>query len=577
MSTERRPVASKTSERKIHGIQLAVVIGHTDPTFGGSLKITLLSDQGNELGEVSYTVRPAFPFFGNTGFEFQGSNLEDFNDTQKSYGMWFVPPDVGVTVMVVFIEGDPSQGYWIACVPPTFAHRMVPAIAADTNYAISAADKKKYATSGPLPVGEINRRINGKGDRIINEDRIKKPVHPIADAFLKQGTLEDYVRGPTTTTSRRTPPNSVYGISTPGPLDRRPGAKKAFAGDTNSKTVSPVPVSRLGGTTLVMDDGDDRYQRKGPASTVAEGDGYADTEAGESGDPTIPKDEYFRIRTRTGHQLLLHNSEDLIYITNSGGTAWVELTSNGKIDVYARDSVSIHSENDLNICANRDINIEAGRNVNIKASAEYSKADPAEIKGKNQDSRGFESGRVYIESAHNFDLLIGRNGKIHLRNDELTQGNLDVKVMGNMRLSVQDKNIVPTHTSIAPDTEGIPRDILDQSEEIKGLHINSFENTRITTAKQTDIKSGGEHIETASKIHMNGPEAAPADVSDYVLPLATHPNLITDGNLVWADTKYISTNTLNSIAKRIPMHEPWALHENFAPRAFSPPFTDREF
>lgn len=596
MSTERRPVISKTEGRKIDGIKLAVVIGHTDPTFGGALKVTLLSDQGNAIGEAPYVVRPAFPFFGNTGFEYQGNNLEDFNDTQKTYGMWFVPPDVGVTVMVVFIEGDPGQGFWIGCVPPTFAHRMVPAIGADTNYAISAADKKKYATSGPLPVAEINRRINGKNDRIIDEARIKKPVHPSADTYLTQGTLEDYTRGPTTTTSKRTPPNSVYGISTPGPLDRRPGAKKAFTGDTGNKTEFTVPVSRLGGTTIVMDDGDDRYQRKGPAGTVGEGEGYADTEAKEFGDPTIPKDEYFRIRTRTGHQLLMHNSEDLIYITNSRGTAWVELTSNGKIDIYAEDSISIHSKTDLNIYAGRDINMEAGRNVNIKASAEYSKLTPEDPKGQNKDLRGFESGRVYIESAHNFDLLIGRNGKIHLRNDDQTQGNLDIKVMGNMRLSVQDKDIRPTHTSIGTAADGFPRDTLDQTEEVKGLHIFSFENTRLETLKNldlnttgknaftagdtTDILSVGNHTETAAQIHMNGPAARKAEISDIadgVLPLITHETLVTDGTLVWADTKYIKENTLKSIVKRIPMHEPWALHENFAPNAQTPTFTDREF
>jgi hypothetical protein len=42
------------------------------------------------------------------------------------------------------------------------------------------------------------------------------------------------------------------------------------------------------------------------------------------------------------------------------------LTSNGKIDIFADDSISIHTKNDLNIRAERDINIEAGRNMNLK-------------------------------------------------------------------------------------------------------------------------------------------------------------------------------------------------------------------
>jgi hypothetical protein len=63
----------------------------------------------------------------------------------------------------------------------------------------------------------------------------------------------------------------------------------------------------------------------------------------------------------------MHNSEDLIYITNARGTAWIELTSNGKIDIYSQDSISVHSEQDINFTAGRDINLTATANVNVNA------------------------------------------------------------------------------------------------------------------------------------------------------------------------------------------------------------------
>jgi hypothetical protein len=137
-----------------------------------------------------------------------------------------------------------------------------------------------------------------------------------------------------------------------------------------------------------MDDGDDRFIRKTPA-----GKGpveYSDVSKKEKGDVNIPYNEYFRIRTRTGHQLLMHNSEDLIYIGNSKGTTWIELTSNGKIDIYAQDSISIHSENDLNFRADRDINFEAGRNVNIKAAG----------------------GKMQLESVGSVNIIAAADGKI---------------------------------------------------------------------------------------------------------------------------------------------------------------------
>ena len=128
----------------------------------------------------------------------------------------------------------------------------------------------------------------------------------------------------------------------------------------------------MGGTSFVMDDGDDKFVRKTKASQGA----YEyvniesmdqETYAGAEKDVSVPHNELFRIRTRTGHQILMHNTEDLIYIGNAKGSTWIEMTSNGKIDIYAQDSVSVHTSNDLNITADRDIIMSAGRNICLKA------------------------------------------------------------------------------------------------------------------------------------------------------------------------------------------------------------------
>ena len=503
MAQQKRVAESVAKKADIgSGPYLARIVSHLDPSFMGSLEVTLLREQGNNIGEDTQTfvVRCASPFFGYTPFEFMGQNdaskktLDGFNDTQKSYGMWMVPPDIGVTVIVVFIDGDPSQGYWIGCVPSKFANHMVPAIGASDKVDLDPDDKKKYNTKQPLPVAEVNRRLNGKNDQQVDVEKIKKVVHPITEHFLEQGLIEDDVRGSTTSTSRREAPSMVFGISTPGPLDRRPGAKKAKIGTKDSPTNSPVPVSRLGGTQFVMDDGDERYQRKKPA-----GQGpveYADVLKGEKGDPTIPYNEYFRVRTRTGHQILMHNSEDLIYISNSRGTAWVELTSNGKIDIYAEDTISIHSKYDINMRADRDINFEAGRNVNIKSEASLN-----------------------LESAANTEIVIGANGLV------TTKGNFDLKTTGGNKFSA---------------------------------------------GGATDIKSGGNHTETAAQIHMNGPAAAEAAAAKSI---PTYDNPVTDSSVGWNPKKY-QKGTMKSIMRRIPMHEPWVLHENQAPAQLTPDNVD---
>lgn len=366
------------------GIYLAQVVGHLDKNYMGALEVRLQRPVGNDVasGQV-YPAKYMSPFYGVTAQSTTSQN-DDFANTQKSYGMWMVPPDVGTTVIVLFIQGDSRYGYWIGCVPSDDMNFMLPGIAA-TKFTVDG--------EGRVPVGEYNRTVNSGAQP--DPTKIKKPQHPLVELMTEQGLIKDDVRGITTSSARREVPSSVFGISTPGPLDKAgPQGKQGFRNNTVM-----IPTNRLGGTTFVMDDGDDKFLRKTPASEGPPE--YARTENSDTdGDAKIPHNELVRIRTRTGHQILLHNSEDLIYIGNSKGTTWVELTSNGKIDIFAEDSISIHTKNDINFKADRDVNIEAGRNFNVSASQ-----------------------NVHIEATANVETLAGVDTKItSLANSNINSG-----------------------------------------------------------------------------------------------------------------------------------------------------------
>ena len=406
--------------------QLARVVGHYDPTFMGRLQVEILRPVGGELvdGEV-VTVDMVTPFYSITSAEYLGgasvegedeeeasTGTNDYNNTQKVAGMWFVPPDVGTIVLILFVNGDSKRGYWYGCVPDLNMNFTLPGYAA-TKFVDTDTQE---TTPERVPTGEYNKKFIT--DPQIDSTKNLKPEHPFAKVLDSQGLLKDDTRGTTTSSARREAPSSVFGISTPGPVDKQEGALQGPRG-TKETLIPNAFVSRLGGSTFVMDDGDDKFLRKLPAS-----DGppeYASVEQGETdGDVTLPHNELIRIRTRTGHQILLHNSEDLIYITNSRGTAWIEFTSDGKIDIYAKDSISVRTENDINFYADRDINFEAGRNINLKTAE-----------------------RFQIESGADYNLIIGADGKI------TTTGNLDINTGGtNKFTSGGDTHILAANTAI---------------------------------------------------------------------------------------------------------------------------------
>lgn len=332
---------------------LAKVISHLDPTYMGILQVELLKPVGNSSADgQTIAVKMMTPFAGSTSVDYTGEE-DDYDNSQKSYGMWFVPPDPGTIVVVFFIDGDQKRGYWMGCVLDDGANFMLPGM---------AATQQVVEGGGRFPTTEYNKKVN---DKVSDPTMIKKPKHKyLSDVLEIQGLIKDDIRGITTSSARRETPSAVFGISTPGPIDKNPGAKKGKVGNAGDKVTTYV--SRLGGSTFVMDDGDDKFLRKTKAS-----DGppeYAAVEQGETGGlKDIPHNELVRIRTRTGHQILLHNSEDLIYIANARGTAWIELTSNGKIDIYAADSISMHTVKDFNITADGDINLTSGGNVNVNS------------------------------------------------------------------------------------------------------------------------------------------------------------------------------------------------------------------
>ena len=378
------------------GIYIGRVVNHLDQKFMGSLQVQLLKTKegGNDFQEAGQliTCHYASPFAGQTPLQNVGAN-NTYAESQQSYGFWAVPPDIGTKVIVLKVEGAADFGFWVGCVQDDFMNFMVPDGRPSTN---------NNNQGSKLPVGEFNKALVDP-DGELQPTRYPKPVNQdFADTLAEQGLLEDDTRGLTSSSARREVPSAVFGINTPGPLDKRNGAPRNLRGAAGQE--ANVPSSRLGGTSIVMDDGDDKILRIGsPEDSPAE---YTDIENGSTpGDNTRPANELFRVRTRTGHQILLHNTEDLIYIGNSRGTSWIEMTSNGKIDIYAEDSISVHTNQDFNFSADRDINLNATENINIAAGNKIKTTAGASMDFTSVEYTSFVAGGSYTAKADSYISL----------------------------------------------------------------------------------------------------------------------------------------------------------------------------
>lgn len=235
------------------GPYIGEITNHLDKTYMGGVEVAIRKGIPGLVGSQNavYPVQYLSPFYGATSIRHEGNNSNNFDDVQKSYGMWMVPPDVGTQVLVIFVDGDPNQGFWFGCVQDRFQNHMVPGLAASQQSSTTAEQLRKYGTT-LLPVAEMHKKSQTLNSGP-NVDKRQKAVHPFADRLLAQGLLLDTARGVTSSSARREIPSNVFGISTPGPLKTSTNAKKGKIGYGAGRQ---VPVSRLGGSTFVMDDGD---------------------------------------------------------------------------------------------------------------------------------------------------------------------------------------------------------------------------------------------------------------------------------------------------------------------------------
>jgi hypothetical protein len=314
-----------------------------DPLKMGRLGVNIpaLSQTTNPTSSQIIWCQYLSPFYGAKSIN-AVSEIDPYlyKETQHSYGMWAVPPDVDTDVLVIFAKGEQSNAsaFWIGCVQKPLVNQQVPGHGASVNTskaaeAQEASETSKVADYGTefLPAGEKNQRLYAPGEILQNIDKWKYPVNDVlADQLKKQGLVQDTVRGTTSSSARRESPSRVFGINTPGRI--RSDSRELNIGLDNTK----VQTDRDPGHSFVMDDG------------AADG-----------------TNQLTRLRTASGHQLLMNDSEGVVYLANGSGKAFIEMDTDGTVSVYSDGGINLRSGRDFNLHSDMNINFHAKGAINF--------------------------------------------------------------------------------------------------------------------------------------------------------------------------------------------------------------------
>lgn len=332
---------------------IGIVKDNIDPTRAGRLKVFLTTNAtplDPDNSDNWTTVNYLSGFFGSVRPTGGNDDFGSYKRNPSSYGEWHSPPDIGSEVVCVFINGDPNFGFYIGSIPKPEELYMVPAIGSSENIIPNEGEAQSYGGAVRLPATNFNtdnKELSESPD-YINSPR---PVHSYtASIMAQQGIIRDPIRGPISSSSQREAASRVgWGVSTPG----RPIYEGGFNDETVAQNLDPTQaeklrvVSRRGGHSIVMDDGD-----------------------------IVGRDQLVRIRTALGHQILMSDDGQTLMLLHSNGQSYIELGKEGTVDVYATNSINMRTDGDINFHAGQNINLHA--NEDIKTHSKNFQVDTEE-------------------------------------------------------------------------------------------------------------------------------------------------------------------------------------------------------
>ena len=375
------------------GPYIGVVKDNRDPTRSGRLQVWIAELGGDETNPSNWrTVSYASPFLGSTTQEpygpdtgGKGSDKNTFKTVRHTYGMWAAVPDIGNFVLCIFVAGDATRGYYFASIPNQLGHHMTPAVGSsqhiDGTSIEDATVRSLYQAGkiGPeLPVVEFNEyNKNVDWPEFVKQ---KKPLHePQVKILIEQGTDRSKLtgsRGSITSTSQRETPSGVFGISTPGRSIKPPPAATDLVEQRKVRT-------RLGGHSFVMDDGD-TSSLKGANNLT-------------------------RWRSSGGHQILMDDTANILYISNSNGSTWIEMTGTGHINIYSTNNVNLRTAADFNLHVDRDFNLQVDGDFNVKVKNAFNLETTSTTSRSEKETKIF-GGTISVGSTGRIDLDAASEG-----------------------------------------------------------------------------------------------------------------------------------------------------------------------
>ena len=396
-------VGSKEEKDYSKTITTGIVVDTDDPLQMGRLRVFCpnLNDDPKKIHHLPWAVYVP-PYGGVVSSSNYARGVGKGPEKTKgsvAYGFWGIP-EQGAKVIVACIDGDIRRRVWLGTMHEhqethTLFHGRY-----KWTRGVTEPDGPLSSTQSPIEPLYTNMGKAVQGDRKSREWKTR---------------FADYQ--PTAISPFEQPPNEQRGDEYIDDLN---------AGIVENETddwVKPI----LGAN------GYDWSGNKGIGSHLASRVFGFSTPGGH----TISMDDRaynsrIRIRSATGQQIILDDTNERIYISTNEGANWVEMDSIGNIDIFAKRRVSIHAEKDINFSTDETFRVKAKKGIYMYAG------DTEEQPSLNDEKP--EDGEIRFHSTGDTHLMVEKNLRTLVKDDWLTEvgGKSCITIAKNMLLQVEE-------------------------------------------------------------------------------------------------------------------------------------------
>ncbi len=403
-----------------HGVTIGTVVDTNDPQQMGRVRAVCLAlndDPDTLITNIAWASY-ATPFGGTIQAGTMGKDDSSVTGPH-AYGMWAIPK-IGSQVLIMCLDGNPQTRIWIGCLHTPMATHTMP-----------------------------HGRFSYKSDDVFPED--EKPVGPVSTFELNIEPLHTNLR----TAFGTAPGNENFEFQSRGADFQVSGVGLKQGADTTSRVEDDEDETVTGSSLSKTDVKTSRqgYQtsRIAPNQFTSLTPRNLDntvTSIVSPGFHAMSMDDRqencrFRIRTTGGHQIIMDDTNERIYISTASGENWIEMDEKGNIDIFTSGKLSVHAKHDINFTSERSIrmygkagiHLKSDKEVRVKAENDISFKTNAAFRVEAKDDARISSAKnIHIKASEDI-LETTLRGTIHLKGTNLKlEGTTDSHLKGGSNL-----------------------------------------------------------------------------------------------------------------------------------------------